>query len=91
MLIPSPLFDGAVHQAGDLRHLAAPVVMFQIQDFVMAPVEVVSDVRDLVRQALGRVRHYSPRRLAPSSTSKFSAQDGHVTAARVCPSALICW
>jgi hypothetical protein len=46
-------------------------------------VKVVSDVRDLVVDTVGRVRHDSPRRLPPSSTSKGCSQCGHVTPARV--------
>ena len=46
------------------------------------------DVRNLGVQALGCVRHDSPRRPPATSTANVWSQDGQVTAARVWPSVL---
>ncbi|MEU8354177.1 aldehyde dehydrogenase family protein, partial [Streptomyces sp. NPDC048845] len=44
-----------------------PLVAQLFAEAVHDPVEVVGDVRDLLVDAVGRVRHDSPRRLPPSS------------------------
>jgi hypothetical protein len=59
-----------------------PVGVFQVEQGVQRPVQVVSEVRDLFLQAVGRVRDYSPRRLPDRSMANSWLQAGHVTAAR---------
>ncbi len=87
----SPISDSPLPlvEPGDLLDVPLSFAVFQIEQFVERPVEVISEVRDLLVEALGRVRHDSPRRPPARSTAKCSWQEGQVTAARVCPSALI--
>ena len=69
----------------DVHHT---VGVFQVEQGVQRPVQVVGEVRDLLLQAVGRVRDYSPRRLPDRSRVNSWLQAGQVTAARVWPSAL---
>lgn len=77
-------------QTGCLCDVREPFRVLQIEQLVQRPVEVVGEVSDFLVEQVGRVRHDSPGRPPPArSTAKFSWQDGQVTAALVCPSALI--
>jgi hypothetical protein len=59
-----------------------PVGVFQIEERVQGPVQVIREVRDLLLQAISRVPGYSPRRLPDMSTVNSWLQAGHETAAR---------
>ena len=63
--------------------------VLEVEDVVEGPVEVVGDVRDLLVDPVGRVRHDSPRRPPARSMVNRCEHSGQVTAARVWPSALI--
>lgn len=63
--------------------------MLEFEHPIEIPVEVVTHVRDLLEQTLGRVRQNSPGRSPATSTSKSVPHDGQVTAAWVWPSELI--
>src|SRR5437899_7050177 len=70
----------------DLPHEALPQGVLEVEDLVERPVEVIGDVRDLAVEAVGRVRHDSPRRPPATSTENSCLHAGQVTAARVWPS-----
>src|SRR5262249_11705108 len=84
-----PSLAGPGVDPGDLGGVPEPVGVFQVEDLVQRPMEVVSEVRDLLVQPVGRVRHDSPRRPPARSMSNPLPHLGQVTAARVCPSLLI--
>lgn len=69
--------------------IGQPVGVLEVEQSVQRPVQVVSEVRDLLVETIGRVRDYSPRRLPDRSTVNSCLQAGHVTAACVLPSVLI--
>jgi hypothetical protein len=66
-----------------------PVGVFQVEQGVKRPVQVICEVRDLLVQAVSRVGRYSPRRLPDRSMVNLWSQAGQETAARAWPSALI--
>ena len=72
----------------DLFHPPLPLGMFERQDLVAWPVEVIGDVGYLLVQAVEGVAYDSPPRLA-RSTSNSALHSGHVTPTVVCPSSLI--
>ena len=80
-----PSFDPLVDPS-DLPGKSLTLVMLEIEQVVERPVEMEGDVRDLLVDPVGRVRHYSPRRPPATSTANSWLQLGQVTAARVCPS-----
>ena len=59
--------------------------VLHVEDVVERPVEVVGHVRHLLVDAVGGVRHDSPRRPPERSTAKRCWHCGQVTAARVWP------
>src|SRR5262249_11625917 len=82
-----PLTDRSVN----LRYLAdvpTPLRVLHIEDVVRSPVEMEGDVRDLLVQRVGRVRHDSPRRPPARFTAKVCPHSGQTTPARVWPSLL---
>src|SRR5512139_2030450 len=86
----SLLLGQALVDPADLLDEAQPQGVLEVEDRVHRPVEVIGDVRDLLEQAVGRVRHDSPRRCSPAtSTVKAWLQAGQVTWAWVWPSWLI--
>src|SRR6476646_8809479 len=87
---PSRLLSESLVDPADLVDEPQPERMLEVEDRVHRPVEVVGDVRDLFEQSVGRVRHDSPRRCSPAtSTVNPWLQLGHVTDAWVWPSWLI--
>lgn len=60
--------------------------VLEVEDVGQGPVEVVGDVRDLLEQALGRVRQNPPWPLPATSTVNSFSHVGHVTSACVWPS-----
>src|SRR4051794_34558022 len=60
--------------------------MLEVEDLFERPVEVVGDVRDLLEELVGRVRHDSPGASPDRSTVNWCWQAGHETSACVCPS-----
>src|SRR5262245_33835074 len=86
----SCLLGQAPVDAADLVHEPQPQGVLEIEDRVHRPMEVVGDVRDLFEQPVGRVRHDSPRRCSPAtSTVNAWLHAGHVTDAWVWPSWLM--
>ena len=77
----SLLFGQAPVDPRDLVDEAVPVRVLQVEDLVHGPVKVIGDVRDLLEEAVGRVRQNSPGRSPATSTSKSAPHEGHVTAA----------
>src|SRR5690242_18914111 len=73
---------------GDLGDVGQPVGVFEVEDVVEGPVQVVGDVRDFLVQPVGRVRHDSPRRPPATSTTKLWPHSGQATPALVWPSLL---
>ena len=53
-------------------------VLKESEQLVERPVQVTSDVRDLLQQAVGRVRRGFPRRLPATSTSNSCSHNGQV-------------
>ena len=84
----SPSSLDLVVDAGDVVDVGHPVGVFEVQQGIQRPVQVISEVRDLLAQTVGRVRDYSPRRLPDRSMVNSCVQAGQVTAARVWPSVL---
>ena len=82
----SLLFGQAPVDPRDLIDEAVPVRVLQVEDLVHGPVKVVGDVRDLLEEAVGRVRQDSPGEAPPISTLNSWRQAGHVTEARDVPS-----
>lgn len=87
MGLPNLVHPGV--DARDLLDVTGALGVGEAEDLRSRPVEVVGDVRDLLVETVGPVRHDSPRRLPARSTSKDVSQFGQVTSARVWPSALI--
>lgn len=85
----SPPFVRPRVDAGYLADPALALVVLEVEDLRTRPVEVVRQVRDLLEQPIGRVRHDSPRRPPARSTSNAVPHDGQATPALVCPSLLI--
>lgn len=73
----------------DLADEALPVGVLELEDLVERPVQVVGDVRDLLVEAVGRVRQDPPRRSPAISTVNSCRQAGQATAAWVVPSWLM--
>ena len=84
----SPTSLGSGVEPSDVVDVRQPVGVFQVEQGIQRPVQVISEVRDLLLQAVSRVRGYSPRRLPDRSMVKSLPQAGQETAARVWPSAL---
>src|SRR5512139_3910620 len=86
----SLLLGQALVDPADLLDEAQPQGVLEVEDRVHRPVEVIGDVRDLLEQAVGRVRHDSPRRCS-HATSPGNAwlYAGQVTDSCVWPSALM--
>jgi hypothetical protein len=68
--IPSPPRPYPLIEPTDLLDVAAPIGMLEIEQWIEPPVEVKGDVRDLLVELVGRVRHDSPRRPPATSTAK---------------------
>ena len=83
------LFREAPIDAGDFLDDALADRMLEIENLFERPVQVIRHVRDLLEEAVGRVRHNPPRRPPAMSTVNWCLQSGQVTAACVCPSWLI--
>ena len=73
----------------DLVDQSLPHRVLQVEDRVERPVEVVGDVRDLLPEAVGRVRQDPPGASPAMSTANSWLQEGQVTAASVWPSWLM--
>jgi hypothetical protein len=73
----------------DLIDESTPEGMLHVEDAIKWPVEVVGNVRDLLKQLISRVRHDSPLASPDKSTVNSWWQDGQVTTAEVCPSWLM--
>jgi len=72
---------------GDLLHPLAALSVFQFEDLLERPVEVIGDVGYLLVQLLEGVAAYSPRQL--SSTSKTWLHSGHVAGTALLPFSLM--
>lgn len=53
--------------------------MLEIEKLLERPMEVIGDVRDLLEEPLGRVRHDSPGRSPARSIVNSCLQEGHAT------------
>ena len=73
-------------EAADLLDVPSSLGMLEVEDLGPRPSEVEGDVRDLVVQGVGRVRHDSPRRPPARSMVKPCPHSGQVTPALVWPS-----
>src|SRR3954468_791369 len=73
----------------DLGDHPLPRLVVHVQDLREAPVQVVADVRDLLPQPIGRVRHDPPGASPAMSTANSWPQCGQATATSACPSWLI--
>ena len=88
LALGSPTSLGSGVHPSDVVDVPEPVGVLQVEQGVQRPVQVVGQVRDLLLQAVSRVRGYSPRRLPDKSMVNSWWQAGHVTAACAWPSAL---
>lgn len=61
----------------------------EIQEVIQGPVQVVGQKSDLLPEAIGSDRCYSPSAPPPTSTMTSWLQCGHVTSATVVPSVLM--
>src|SRR3954471_18066569 len=71
---------------GDLADEALTVRVLELEDRVEGPMQVVSHVRDLFIEPVGRVRQDPPRRSPAISTVNSWLHAGQVTAAWLVPS-----
>ena len=78
----------AVEVRDHAGHATANVVR-HVEQVVKGPVEVVGQEPDLLPEAVGPDRRYSPGAPPPTSTVTVTLQFGQVTSARVVPSVLI--
>src|SRR5690242_21678540 len=72
-----------------MTQISLTIGVFEIEQIVQRPVQMKGQVRDLLVQAVGPVRHDSPRRLPAKSTANSLLQFGQATLAWVWPSRLM--
>ena len=84
---PRTLRSDSIERGNHLSHSPANVVG-EIQNVVKRPVQVIGQKSDLLPEAIGSDRRYSPGAPPPTSTRTVSLQLGQVTSANVEPSVL---
>src|SRR5688500_4697205 len=84
------LFTQALVDRADLLYPPAAIAVLQVEDVPQGPVKVIGDEGYLLVELIERVAYDPPASPeAPTSTSNFVSQLGHVTAARVWPVSLM--
>ena len=76
----------------EVRHHAGhplPHAVREVKEVIQGPVQVVGQKPDLLPEAIGSDRCYSPSAPPPTSTMTSWLQCGHVTSATVVPSVLM--